>query len=273
MNYIHYMKSSQTNCAMKSHLPGKSGWRVGELARLAGVSIRTLHHYDAIGLLRPAQRNGCDYRIYGHNDLLRLQQILFYRELDLSLEEIKEILEAPGFEMAQALRDHRYNLQKRQRRLADLIATIDRTLESFCDKEKSMKDYEYYQGFIDPETAGEYDREARQKYGNENVEASWHNIRKMGKPAFQALMNDGEEINRKLAALMHLEPDSSEVQVLIAEHHRFIGRFYTPTPEIYAGLAEIYVSDSRFTAYYEKFAPGLARFLAAGMKAFLQNRS
>ena len=136
-----------------------------------------------------------------------------------------------------------------------------------------MQNHEYYKGFIDRETAEKYDREAREHYGNAKVDESWQNIRKMGKDGFQKHLKDGEAINRKLAALMHLSPETAEVQALIAEHHTFIGGFYEVTPQIYAGLAEMYVSDARFRAYYEKVAHGLAEFLNAGMRAFLKQRN
>ncbi len=251
---------------------GDRTWKIGELARLAGVSVRTLHHYDAIALLKPSGRSEGDYRLYRREDLLRLQQILFYRELDLPLEEVRQILDTPGFELTRALHLHRQNLLQRQKRLSILIATIDRTLASFTDKEKEMKDHEYYQGFIDPKTAEAYDREARERYGNAKVDESWQNIRKMGKDGFQKLLKDGESINCRLAALMHLEPQTSDVQAVIAEHFAFIGRFYEVTPEIYAGLAEMYVADARFKSYYEKVAPGLAEFLSAGMRAYLKTK-
>lgn len=269
MGYAVSMKHTRAESVKEKTPDGERTWRVGELAKLAGVSVRTLHHYDAIGLLKPSGRSNGDYREYHRADLLRLQQILFYRELDMPLDQIKCAVDAPGFDICAALQNHRRDLISRQQRLSELISTVDRTLLSLTTKENDMKDHEYYQGFIAREQAEQFDQEARRKYGNDKVDESWSNIRKMGRPAFQELLRHGETINARLAQLMTLDPASAEVQAVIAEHHAYIGRFYTVTPEIYEGLADMYTADPRFTAYYEKTATGLARFISAGMKAFL----
>ncbi|TLN15223.1 MerR family transcriptional regulator, partial [bacterium] len=138
-------------------------YTVKQLARLAGVSVRTLHHYDQIGLLRPNLRTPAGYRIYQHTDLLRLQQILFYRELDVPLAEIQALLDRPGFDPVRALKDHRQSLHEKAARLARLIETIDQTLSQYT-KEIPMKDEELYKGFT-PEQAKRYRREAAESYG------------------------------------------------------------------------------------------------------------
>ncbi len=247
-------------------------WRIGQLAGIAGVSVRTLHHYDAIGLLQPSGRGTGGYRFYTRRDLLVLQQILFYRELEFSLEQIKKIVQAPDFDICEALAAHKKALVARQKRIEMLVKTIDCTVESLLNQEQKMKDHEYYRGFVSQQQAEELDREARQLYGNEKVDESWKNIRKMGKVSFDELMQESRKNAQAIAALMNLDAGSSEVQHQIEWHHSFIGRFYEVTDDIYLGLADLYVNDARFKAFYESIAPGLAGFLASAMKEFVHRK-
>ena len=119
---------------------------VRQLASLAGISVRTLHHYDHIGLLTPSARSAAGYRLYGTEDLLRLQQILLFRELDLPLEEIRRILDDPGFDPVRALAQHRRTLELRAERLARLLHTIDRTIARLTEVDMSLTDEELYEG-------------------------------------------------------------------------------------------------------------------------------
>jgi DNA-binding transcriptional MerR regulator len=242
-------------------------YSVNKLAKLAGVSVRTLHHYDAIGLLKPGVRTESNYRYYGEEELLRLQQILFYKELDLPLVKIMDILDDPDFDTEAALLSHKKELIKRHERTSELLKTIDKTIIHL--KSKKMKAEELYKGFS-KEQAEAYEKEAREKWGDKLVEESNKRVKKMGKEGLEKLMKEHETINKDLAELMHLDPSDKKVQELVAKHYAFINAFYTPTREIYLGLADLYVSDERFKQNYDKHKEGLAEFMRKAMMVFCE---
>jgi DNA-binding transcriptional MerR regulator len=243
-------------------------YTVSKLARMAGVSIRTLHHYDQIGLLHPSSRTPAGYRRYGQQELLRLQQILFFKELDLSLEEIRDILDDPSFDLVTALRQHRTLLQQRTVRLSRLLETVDNTLRSLTEDQMEMTDEELYEGFTKEEIE-RYKREAREQYDPEVVEAAERRVRKMSKAQWRAVGAEGEAISRDLTKLVGTHsPDDPEVQTIVARHHTWIEHFYPAPARVYTGLASLYTDHPEFRAFYEKYTEGLADFLAAGMKEY-----
>jgi DNA-binding transcriptional MerR regulator len=239
-------------------------YTVSQLARLARVSVRTLHHYDHIGLLRASARTTAGYRLYGHNDLLRLQQILFFKELDLPLKEIRSILDDPEFDRVVALEQHRRLLEQQANRLSTLLGTIDKTLQELQEDQMRLTDAELYEGFSKDQIE-RYKREARELYDPELVGESERRIGKMSKVEWEAIQAEGETISLGLAALMDREPGDPEVQALIARHHAWIENFYPAGADVYMGLGDLYTSHPEFRAFYEKYAPGLADFLQAGM--------
>ncbi|MGL5890124.1 MAG: MerR family transcriptional regulator [Bacteroidia bacterium] len=233
-------------------------YTVKQLSQLSGVSVRTLHHYDEIGLLKPAQRTEARYRLYGRDELLRLQQILFYRELGFSLEQIAEVLDDPDFSLLDSLLEQRRRIQLNAVHTQQLLITINKTIQSLENDSTMLTDEELYEGFP---KGKEYRNEAAEKWGEDVVTASEDKLRKLTKPALKALLAQGEEIAKALGASMHLEHSSSEVQQLIEQHHRHICNFWNAGEEGYRGLAELYITDERFTAYYNKIQSGLAAFL------------
>ncbi|MEO6306134.1 MAG: MerR family transcriptional regulator, partial [Bacteroidia bacterium] len=158
---------------------------VNKLAKLAGVSVRTLHHYDKIGLLKPSVRTDSNYRYYGKEELLRLQQILFYKELDLSLTQIAEILDDPGFDTINALHSHKQEMQKRKDRFEQLLLTIDKTIINLKNKTEKMNYEEMYKGF-GKEKAEAYKKEAIEKWGKDTVADSEKKILAMDKTEWKA---------------------------------------------------------------------------------------
>ncbi len=238
---------------------------VKQLAKLAGVSVRTLHHYDEIGLLKPAVRSEAKYRYYNGDDLLRLQQIMFYRELDIPLAQIGEILDSKDFNIHEALLQHKKELQKRKKHVSELIATIDNTLKQL--KNTKMNYNEIYKGYS-PEQAEAYEKEAKERWSSDRVEESKQRVMKMTKSEWEAVQKESVDINIELAKLMHLSPQDEKVQTMVQRHFNWIGNFYTVTPEIYRGLANMYITDERFKANYDKYAEGLAEFLSEGMIYF-----
>jgi len=237
------------------------------LSPLAGVSVRALHHYDQIGLLKPSARTGAGYRLYGEPELLRLQQILFFKELDMPLNEVRQILDDPGFDQVAALEHHRQLLHRRMERLKRLLKTIDRTIDKLTEDDMTLTDEELYEGFT-TEQIERYKREAREMYGPAQVEESEQRVKKMSRAEWKAVGAEGEAVTTALAALADREPGDAEVQALIARHHAWIENFYPCSAEIYRGLAQGYVEHPEFRAFYEKYRPGLADFMSAAMNHY-----
>jgi DNA-binding transcriptional MerR regulator len=242
-------------------------YTINQLAKLANISVRTLHHYDAIGLLHSGRNARNHYRIYEEADLLKLQQILFFRELDFKLEDIQAILESPNFDMARALADHRQMIVLKRKRLNALIETIDMTLNKITNK-KSMKDEELYDAFSDEEMK-ELAAEAKERWGSTDAyKESIAKVGKMTKTEMEAVKQEWDALLQKGVALVELNVASDEVQAYIASYYQHLSKFYAPSKEIFEGLAQMYIDDPRFTATFTKHHPQLPRFLHDAMIVF-----
>ncbi len=243
-------------------------YTVSRLAKLAGVSVRTLHHYDEIGILKPSFRSDNGYRGYKREELLRLQQILFYREMDFSLTEIKDILDDPEYDEVQALVKHRQTIEERIGRLSNLLATIDKTIKHYKEETMTLTDEELYEGFS-KEKIERYKKEVDDKYDPELVKTSRERMGKMSRREWYETKDEGEKISKDMSELMgNSSTDSKEVQAIIKRHHAWIEKFYTANAETYKGLGKTYVENPEFRAYYDKFKPGLAEFLCAAMEYY-----
>lgn len=242
-------------------------YTVKQLSKLAGVSVRTLHLYDQLGLLKPSTRTEARYRLYGENELLRLQQILFYKELDFPLQKIRDILDDPDFDLIKALEGHKSALQSKRERLGTLLKTIDKTISKL--KGATMKDEELYAG-LPQEKAEAWRKEAIGKYGEEAVLHSEKSLKSLGKDGFEQLKEESREIWNALAALMTSDPLSEQVQELITRHYKTIEQFWgrIPGAEGYRGLAQLYLDDERFTMLDGKPNREFAVFLAKAMKHY-----
>lgn len=249
---------------------------VKRVAELAGISIRTLHHYDEIGLLRPATVSEAGYRLYGAPDLERLQQILFYKEMGLSLEAIKAILDDPGFDRREALLQHRTALLERRAKMDHLLDSIDKTLTEI-ERGRTMAEMsdqelkELFDGFDQKQ----YEAEVQQRWGqSEAYKESARRTAKYTKADWTVIKAEQEAIGSGLAALIGRDPGDSEVQAIIQRHFQFINdRFYTMTPEFYRGLGEMYVADHRFTENIDKVKPGLAAFWRDAIAVFCDRQA
>lgn len=253
-------------------------YSVKKLAQLAGVSVRTLHHYDRLGLLKPSFRTEARYRLYGHNELIRLQQILFYKELDFSLDEIRALLEDPSFDVLTALESHKQALKARQNRLTLLLVTIDKTISTLTGNRVMMTDEELYEGFP-KEKAQAYRTEAIAKYGAQVVDESEAKLRQIGKPAFAQLKAEQQEIGQTLATMINLDPASDVVQQQIARHYANIRCFWGESvcksknmAEAYKGLAKLYTDELRYTSQNGQENPDYAAFLSKAMHYFADTR-
>jgi DNA-binding transcriptional MerR regulator len=247
-------------------------YSVNNLAKLAGVSVRTLHHYDRLGLLKPSVRTEARYRRYGEKELIRLQQILFYKELDFSLDEILDILEDPNFNLLTALESHKQALKARRDRLATLLVTIDKTISTLKGERVMLTNEELYEGFPKGQA---YRSEAVEKYGAKEVEASEQNLRQRGKAGFEQLKADQQDIAKTLAGLTQLDPTSDVVQQQIAHHYANIRGFWGEAvcrdknmADAYKGLAQLYVDDPLYTSQNGQENPEYSVFLKKAMTYF-----
>lgn len=239
-------------------------YTVKNLAVAAGVTIRTLHYYDQIGLLSPGREELNGYRYYTKNDLLRLQQILIYREMEVPLDTVRRILDESGFDYIQALQEHYARLEKEKDRMETLINTVRKTINSL-QKGESMTAQDMYGGLTKKQHE-EYSREADERWGNTAAwQESQSRVKAMGKRGLKKVFEESQKIVAEFVSLMNQDVKSEAVQAVVARHRANIGHFYTVTDEIYEGLAHMYVDDPRFTATYEKSAPGLASFISRAM--------
>ncbi|WP_053365247.1 MerR family transcriptional regulator [Bacillus sp. FJAT-27245] len=241
-------------------------YTVQKLAMMAGVSSRTLRYYDEIGLLKPARINSSGYRIYGEAEVNKLQQILFYRELDVSLEAINEILQSPGFDSVAALKEHREKLLERRRQLDLLLANVDKTIK-MTEGGTKMNDKEKFEGFkqkMIEENEQKYGTEIREKYGAEAVEQSYAKVRGMTEEQHREAERLAEQIMLHISKAIATGRDpSGELAQQAAElHKKWLMHYWgSYSPEAHANLAQMYVDDERFRNYYDKGQPGTAEFL------------
>jgi DNA-binding transcriptional MerR regulator len=240
-------------------------YTVQKLGMLAGVSTRTLRYYDEIGILKPARINSSGYRIYGQTEVNRLQQILFYRELGVGLEDIKEIVTSPSFDGAVALREHREKLLEKRNQLDLLIANVDKTIATVEGGIK-MSDKEKFQGFkkkMVEDNEKKYGKEIREKYGKDTVEKSNAKLMNMTQEEYDRATGLAEQITLTLAEAFKTGDPAGELAQKAADLHKQWLTLYWHeyTKEAHAGLAQMYVDDERFTAYYDKEQPGTAAFL------------
>lgn len=248
---------------------------VGEIAELVGISVRTLHHYDRIGLLKPESVSPAGYRLYGDGDLEKLQQILFFRELGFGLKETKEIINQPGFDRKKALRTHRELLLEKRQRLEALIDSVDQTLQSI-EGGKEMEKREMFAAFDLSEIERhkeKYAAETRRLYGHTAAyKESEERTARYTKEDWAVIMQRQSELYTRIASLMDNGPADPQVQAAVGEWRQHLtDSFYNCTPEIFRGLGDLYVNDARFTANIDKIKPGLAAFMREAMHIYCDN--
>ncbi|WP_145321273.1 MerR family transcriptional regulator [Paenibacillus xylanexedens] len=239
--------------------------KVKEVAELASISVRTLHHYDEIGLLTPDEVTSAGYRLYSDANLERLQQILFFKELDFSLKEIKKIINNPSFDPEEALNMHRLILLEKRQRLDQMIATIDKTVLHVRGEIK-MTAKEQFEGFDFSQNP--YEQEARERWGDHAVDQANQKLHSQSGEKQKALSDQMNEIYKHLAALRHTEPASAEAQAGIKEWYTLLNQMGSYSPEAFRGLGQMYVDDERFTRNIDQFGDGLAVFMRDAMAVF-----
>lgn len=248
---------------------------VGAAARLAGVTVRTLHHYDQIGLLRPSDRSRAGYRLYTEADLERLQSIVVYRRLGFPLGEVGALLEAEGSDLAGHLRRQRDAVMTRLDEMTNLVAAIDRALEKEESGVKLTKEEQrelFGDGFSE-----EYAREAEVRWGDSEA---WRQSRaraeRYTKADWVQIRAEAEALGLAFVEAKHagLPADSPEAMNAAEEHRRHIHeRFYDLSPEAHRGLGDMYLADPRFTKTYEDLEPGLAQYVRDAIHANADRQS
>lgn len=251
-------------------------YSIKSLAKLANISTRTLRYYDEIGLLKPLKINSSGYRIYGDKELDILQQILFYKALELPLEQIKQIITSKDFDSKKALYDHKENILKKQEELNRLLINVERTI---CSLEGgiAMSAEEKFEGFkkkMIQENEDKYGKEIREKYGEDKVRESYSKFGKLSKDEYKEVEKLSELINETLKKAM-LDGDSAgeKAKEAVLNHKRWLSFFGNYPTEAHLGLGQMYVDDERFTAYYDNAAgEGAAIFLRDAIAAYYNAR-
>jgi DNA-binding transcriptional MerR regulator len=242
--------------------PEVVSFSVGQVAQLSGVTVRTLHHYDEIGLLAPTGRTAAGYRVYANADLARLRWILFYRELGFALDEIATILADP--DVGSHLRRQHTLLRERIARLSAMVAAVEKEMEA-QQMGISLTPEEQFEIFGTDKPGGEWAQEAEQRWGDTDAyRQSTRRTAAYGKDEWRAIKAEADAGLRDFAETLRsgLPPDSPRAMDLAEAHRRYISRwFYDCGYELHRGLAEMYVADERFAKLYEDVAPGLARYV------------
>ena len=245
-------------------------YTVKQLSALAGVTPRTLHYYDQIGLLKPTRIAENGYRYYGDESLLRLQQILFYRELDMPLDEIKRILGRHDFDVLGALHSHRDALKKQVTRLNRLLQTVDNTINHLKGNQ-TMSEKSLFEGFSEEEQE-RYAAEAEQLYDPETVRESNRKWKNYSTEKKQAIMEEGKQVYLDMIAAIPKGAASPEAQVIVERWRKHMDYYWTPELNQLLALATGYVEDPRFKANFDKMHPQLAEFIRDAVKIYVENR-
>jgi DNA-binding transcriptional MerR regulator len=232
------------------------------------LKILNENHYDEIGLLKPASYGDNGYRYYGDEAVPQLQQILFFKELDFNLEEIRSILSRPDFEVLHTLEAHKAALLRRAARLERLIHTIDKTTQHMKGKQE-MKQKEFFEGFSE-EKQKQYEQEIRQRYGERAFEdtTDWNSYTPEQKTRIKA---ESEQIYRDLVSNMDKGYASPEVQQIIARWHHHLRYFYEPTVERLRGLGQMYTEHPDFVATFTRMHHDLPKFLQQAIEYYCKN--
>lgn len=247
---------------------------VSELAALAGISVRTLHHYDEIGLLRPEDRTDSGYRLYGDADVRRLHEVLFWRSLGFPLDEVKALLDDPTRDSLEAMHLHRDRLATDLGALSARISLLDAAIAKAEGREPLTDDD--LRALFDGFDSAAYAEEVEQRWGGTEAFAeSKRRTARYGRREWEALKAEGQAVGERLAALCRagVAPDAPEAREAAEAHRAHIDRwFYPVSAEIHRALGQMYVDDPRFAATYEGLAPGLAAWLRDAIAALHERR-
>lgn len=250
-------------------------YNISQLAQMAGVSARTLRYYDQIDLLKPLYVNEAGYRFYGEEQVNLLQQILFYRERGMRLQQIQTVLYQDQFDILNALEDHLLELERRQQQTTDLIITVKKTIAAMKG-EYIMQDTEKFEALkqtIVQENEEQYGTELRQKYGEEEVNASQQKMLQMTEEEYQRFQSLEKEILQQLefAVQKGVSFHSEAAHAIVLLHKEWLEMTWKQyTAEAHQGIAAMYVADERFRLYYDRKIDGCAAFLEAAIRYWVK---
>jgi DNA-binding transcriptional MerR regulator len=244
-------------------------YTIKEIADLAGVTTRTLRYYDQIGLLSPSEVGGNGYRKYDHASLLRLQQIMFFRELDVPLKEIQTIMKRPDFALKTTLEAHRLALHGRRKRMELLIETLDQTIATL-EGEWIMNDKEFFNGFDE----AQYEEEARQRWGDSpKYKESTRKWAAYTSGQKEAIKQEMGAITRRMVGNAASTPGDQDVQRAVGDYYAFLNdKFYACDVEFLRNLADMWVEDARFAVNYERIREGGAVFVREAVHLFCDKK-
>ena len=240
-------------------------YSIGSLSKLSGVSIRALHHYDKLGLLRPSEVAQSGYRYYDDAAIEKLWQILFFRELDFPLNEIAQILTSPAFDRDRALAEHRNLLMQKRERLDRLITLVSNAMKG----ETNMEFKPFDTSEIDS-LRNQYAEEAKARWGETEAyrESAWRTA-KYSAEDFARIQEQSNDLFREFAALVGASPSDERVQALVKRWQTLISEsYYFCSDEILEGLGQMYVADERFTKNLDQFGAGTAQFMSDAIAAY-----
>ena len=250
-------------------------YKINEVSKLTGVSIRMLHHYDKIRLLEPSKRTDSNYRMYNDDDIARLYQILLFKELEFPLQEIKQILDDKDFNREEPLKVQRNLIFEKKKRLERILESIDDTIENLGGNVMSKDNFKAF-GYEEVKKHQEkYKEETEKRYGKSDAyRESQGKTSKYSKNDWENIMQEAGAIYEELYKLMDKDPSDEKVQELIQKWRNHITtNFYNCTIEIFRGLALMYVGDERFTKNIDKYGEGLAKFMSDAMNIYCDNNT
>lgn len=254
-------------------------YTVKKLSELSGVTIRTLHFYEEIGLLKPAYHGSNGYRYYEEKELLQLQQILFFKNLSFSLKQIQKVLGQDDFDQLSALYTHRKSLNREWEKIGLLLKTIDKTIKHLKGKKK-MKDKEIFDGFnitlVKKAKRGESYFAAEEIVGKsvKNSTKNIQDVEKRGKEFYENITKTAHAIFKDLVHCIErdIDPTSDEVQRIIKKHHTLTEQTHAATQEVYRALAQMYQEHPEFRKQLDPFHSELAAFMAEAMRVFADKK-
>ncbi len=245
---------------------------VKQIADLVGISVRTLHYYDEIHLLNPTKLSKSGYRLYSEADLDKLQQILFFRELDFPLKKIKSIIASPSFDRQESLKMHKQLLIDRKNRTDQMIQTIDQTLR-YMRGEITMTNEEKFKGFNFDNLPKSYDEEARKKWGDSTVTKANEHIKSWSDKEKDVKTKEMNDIFSTFANLKSQSTESVEVQSNVQKWYDYLNSNidFDYTLDVFERLGHLYVEDERFKVNIDKFGTGTAQFIKDSIEVYVKN--
>ena len=237
---------------------------------MAGISVRTLHYYDQMGLLTPKSRTANGYRYYDDSAVMQLQQIMFFRELGFGLDEIGKILKDPNFDLIEALQSQKMLLSKKAQRINELTKTIEKTIKNL-KQETEMPIKEYYEGFSN-EQIEKYRQEVRQRWGEKTLKDSEERVMNMGKEKFKAVQEEGGAIFKAICDNMPKGYDSKEVRELVAKWRNWLENFSHYSDEAVLGLGQTYSRHPDFANFFQKYDADFPEFFTKAIEYYCASK-